>query len=620
MSGCAFLCYKCAQKWREYPDFSKRIFLFSSVTLYGGDTMRRPIKMAGKNKFIFCIITILGLWLTAVPAQAKTIRVTAPTEGYCNALVYRALEEAAAENGKPTTIELLPGRYLFGREESVHRRYHISNTTSEVEDDDPTKHIALWLKGLKNVTIDGGGSLLLMDGEMTSFVIDSCRNITLKNFSIDFVAPTQTEFEVIAQDENHIWAKVHPTSHYIIEDGKLVWQGNGWSFSGGIAQIYDRERDITWRSWSPMDGLIQTTETRPGVLQLSYSQKPEVKPGWIFQMRDAIRDEVCGLIQYSRQVQLENIYVHYAGNFGIVGQYSENLSFNRLFFEPEPGSGRTNVGFADFLQISGCKGDVVIENSRFTGAHDDPINIHGTHLQVLEYLSDTQVKLGFMHHQTYGFQPFAKGDEVAFVNANTLVPIVEAEVKRVVRANDRQWIVELNRPLPQSVKDVELVSVENLTWTPNVVIRNNYFSRIPTRGILVTTRRKVVIENNLFFRMQMSAILIADDARSWFESGPVTHVTIRRNRFIECGEPVIHIAPENRDYAGAVHRNISVVDNHFQLKGNLLLQARSTDGILFQGNLIGIPDIQQQDSLLLFEQCNDVTVQDNRFYFRPSGL
>ena len=52
--------------------------------------------------------------------------------------------------------------------------------------------------------------------------------------------------------------------------------------------------------------------------------------------------------------------------------------------EPEAGSGRTCAGFADFVQMSGCKGRILIENSYFSGAQDDPINIHGTHLAVKE--------------------------------------------------------------------------------------------------------------------------------------------------------------------------------------------------------------------------------------------
>ena len=552
--------------------------------------------------------------------QGKVILVTPPEKGYCNSVILRAFEEAAKAKGRPTTIQLQLGRYVFGRDESIHQRYLISNTASESEDPDQIKHIALLLKGLKNITIDGGGSTLLMDGEMTSFIIDSCRNITLKNFHLNFVVPTQTEIEIIEQGKNHLLAKVHPTSHYKIENKKLIWQGNGWSFSEGIAQTYDRKEDVTWRSWCPLDGLKSTVELQPGLLWMNYQEKPDTPPGMVFQMRDAIRDEVCGLIQYSRDIRLENIRIYYAGNFGIVSQYSENLAFEQLYFEPEPGSGRTNTGFADFLQVSGCKGKVQIQNCRFTGAHDDPINVHGTHLQIVEYLSDRKVKLGFMHPQTFGFHAFFPGDEVAFINSNTLLPVVEAKVKKVTRVDDRHVIVEIDRQLPETVRNTELVAVENLTWTPEVVIRNNYFSRIPTRGILVTTRRKVVIEDNTFYRMQMSAILIADDARSWFESGPVTDVTIRRNKFIECGEPVINVAPENNVYAGAVHRNISVTKNHFQLKGKTAVKARCTDGLTIAGNLIGLPDENKKKSVVITEQCEKVNVRDNQFYQRSSGF
>ncbi|WP_455587758.1 right-handed parallel beta-helix repeat-containing protein [Bacteroides sp.] len=574
--------------------------------------------------FIFLLFTfsnVATVWAADKSQSSKTILITPPENGeYCNAAILRALEKVAGEKGHPTTVQLQLGRYVFGRNESIRQRYLISNTASEQEAPDQIKHIALQLKGLKNVTMDGNGSTLLMDGEMTSFIIDSCSNITLKNFQIDFVAPTQTEFEVVEQGKDAILAKVHPTSHYKVEDGTLIWYGNGWSFSEGIAQTYDRKKDITWRSWCPLEGLKKTTELKSGLLYMSYQEKPDTPPGMVFQMRDAIRDEVCGLIQYSRDIRLENIQIYYTGNFGIVSQYSENLTFEKLYFEPEPGSGRTNTGFADFLQVSGCKGKVLIQNSRFTGAHDDPINVHGTHLQVMEYLSDRKVKLGFMHPQTFGFQAFFPGDEVAFIHSNTLLPLDQSKVKKVTRVDDRQVIIEVDRPICEAVRNARQVAVENLTWTPKVTIRNNYFSRIPTRGILVTTRRKVIIEDNTFYRMQMSAILIADDARSWFESGPVADVTIRRNKFIECGEPVIHIAPENDVYAGAVHRNISVTENHFQVKGETIIKARSTEGLTFIGNLIGLPDESKQGAVVVLEQCEKVNVRDNRFYQRSPGL
>lgn len=93
-------------------------------------------------------------------------------------------------------------------------------------------------------------------------------------------------------------------------------------------------------------------------------------------MRDSFRDEVSGFVTKSKNSKLENINLYYLGNFGVVCQYSENITVDRCNFAPRPGSGRTNAGFADFIQVSGCRGMVDIKNSRFIGAHDDPINIH----------------------------------------------------------------------------------------------------------------------------------------------------------------------------------------------------------------------------------------------------
>ena len=82
--------------------------------------------------------------------------------------------------------------------------------------------------------------------------------------------------------------------------------------------------------------------------------------------------------------------------------------------------------------------------------------------------------------------------------------------------------------------------LENVTWIPEVEIRGCRVSRIPTRGFLITTRRRVLVEDNEFPGTHMSAILLEDDARGWYESGCVRDMPIRGNRFIRRGEPVTH--------------------------------------------------------------------------------
>lgn len=559
------------------------------------------------NKTIYLIAC---LFLTSTAMAQKIIRVT-PDSQDMTLKIQDAIEEAKSHNGKSVTIELQNANYNIYRKSSSHQLYHISNTTSEKENPDQTKHIGLWLKGLKNITIDGKGAHLITHGEMTSFVIDECENVTLKNFTITAADPTVPELTVAEVGDRHMTVRIHPQSKYLIEDGKFSFVGDSWTLSGGIAQSYDQARDVTWRSWSPLHGLQKAIELESNLLRFNYDKKPQTVAGTIFQMRDGIRDEACGLIQYSKNVTLENVHLAFLGNFGLVGQMSENITYRHLTFAPEAESGRTCSGFADFVQVSGCKGRIVIENSRFTGAHDDPINIHGTHLAVKEFLSPNEIVVRYMHHQTFGFQSFLPGNEVEFIDPYSLLPLASFKVKKSEMKNEREIIVTLNKPVPETIREKPELVIENVTYTPEVIVRNNFFSRIPTRGLLVSTRRKVLIENNTFFRMQMSGILIADDARSWFESGMVRDVTIRNNNFIECNEPVILIAPENSRDEGCVHRNIRITNNRFQLVGKNAVSARSVDGLQIDGNLFLHPEAIKTEELITAKDCQNILIKDN---------
>ncbi len=559
------------------------------------------------NKTIYLVAC---LFLTLTATAQKIIRVT-PDSLDMTPKIQNAIEEAKSYNGKSVTIELQNANYNIYRKSSSHQLYYISNTTSEKENPDQTKHIGLWLKGLKNITIDGKGAHLITHGEITSFVIDGCENVTLKNFTITAADPTVPELTVTEVGNRHMTVRIHPQSKYFIKDGKLSFVGDSWTLSESIAQSYDREKDITWRSWSPLHGLQKAIELEPNLLRFNYDKKPQAIPGMVFQMRDGYRDEACGLIQYSKNVTLENVHLAFLGNFGLVGQMSENITYRHLTFAPEAESGRTCAGFADFVQMSGCKGKILIENSRFTGAQDDPINIHGTHLAVTEFLSSNEVVVKYMHPQTFGFQSFLPGNEVEFIDPYSLLPLASFKVKKSEMKSAREIIVTLNKPVPDAIREKTELVIENVTYTPEVIIRNNFFSRIPSRGLLVSTRRKILIENNTFFRMQMSGILIADDARSWFESGMVRDVTIRNNNFIECNEPVILIAPENSRNEGCVHRNITITNNRFKLIGKDAVSARSVDGIKINRNLFLYPEVANIEELITTTDCQNVIIKDN---------
>jgi len=294
---------------------------------------------------------------------------------------------------------------------------------------------------------------------------------------------------------------------------------------------------------------------------------------------------------------------------GLVSQFSENLTYDSVSIAPDSTSGRTTAAWADCLHISGCKGKVLVKDCIFRGAHDDAINIHGTYLQVVEKISDRQLKVRFMHKQTYGFMAFNPGDTIDFVNRESYKSYGLNKVKDAVLLNPKEMILTLEESAPPELQIEDVI--ENVTWTPEVEIRGCSVSRIPTRGFLLSTRRRVVVEDNEFLATHMSAILMANDATKWYESGYVRDMTIRNNKFFRCGEPVIRIHPENSIANNAVHQNILIENNEFVLRNELIVKAKSVRNLNVTGNLI-YADKKLNDGLSIkTSYCSDVKSGQN---------
>lgn len=520
----------------------------------------------------------------------------------------RALKAIAAVEG-PVVLECAQGCYDFYPDYAAKVPYHITNSASEQENPNVTKTIGALFQGLRHVILEGNGSLFRFHGKFTMFVFENCENIEVRNLQTDFARPTISEMTVETIGNQWIEVSVHRDSWYEIHDGKLLWKGEGWICQDGPAQLYNPITNTTWRVPNPIQLAEQVEEIEPCRIRLHYASHavPETEVGHTYQMRDGIRDQAGVFIYKSRNITWKNVSLYFTHGLGVVGQYSENLTFDSLSLAPRMGSGRTAAAFADGIHISGCRGLVQIINSHFEGMHDDPINIHGTHLRIVDKPASNQMLVRYMHGQSYGFDAFFPGDVIELVSAKSLVAYDCHTVIAAERINSRDILLTLNKPDPESMEPEDVV--ENVTWTPQVEIRNNYFARVPTRGILVTTRRKVVIEHNQFERTMMSGILIANDAESWFESGIVKDVTIRRNTFNHCGgeeHPVILIAPENTvvDSDQPVHRNIRIEENVIHNANALVLSAKSTCGLTFQNNHISFSD----GELFRLVACSDVRI------------
>ncbi|WP_290797513.1 right-handed parallel beta-helix repeat-containing protein [Flavihumibacter sp. UBA7668] len=524
--------------------------------------------------------------------------------------------------GKPgTTIQLPQGRIDLWPDGATKKELYISNGT---ENDTLSKirSIGFYLEGFRNLRIIGQNTIIVLHGKMISFALLDCTNITLESFRFDYERPTMSEFKVNSFSNHQVELEVNPASRYTIENGKLILFGEGWKSNSYHTILFQPETGLM--KYSSFKTLQQAVAKQLKLNNLIFTGDFS-KSGWQvgdrLSVRDPYRDNVGGLIWKSTNTHLKNLTMHYMHGLGIVSQFSENITFQNVRVAPPEGSDRIISSFADCFHFSGCKGKILIDHCFTSGSHDDPINVHGTHLKIREQVNPTTLHVEFMHHQTYGIEAFFKGDSIAYIQASSLLPAGFGKVKRAEMMNKRIMELEMEMPIPAGINK-EFV-LENISWTPDLTIRNSHFERTNTRGILVTTRKKVVIENNRFVRTGMHAILIANDASSWYESGPVQDVLIQNNRFEECGynsspgNYVIAIAPENHELIPNrfVHQNIRIRNNYFKVYDSPILTARSVDGLEFSGNTIEqsdlLPKTEGKPGFQL-TGCKNVNISDNK--------
>lgn len=483
---------------------------------------------------------------------------------------------------KPVIVRFTPGKYDWMPDNLLKRKLHISNTNDAANED---KAIAIDLTNAKNLRIEGSGAMFVCRGKMMTVHLDNARNIALSGIGFDYKRPSMSEYTAEEVNDKDAIISIHKDSDYAIENGKVVWIGEGWKMNaGGYGQTFRKNPETLVRSGSPLGGIDKAEEISPGKLKVTYSRNPGFEKGATYQNRDTRRDYSGVFCNRSENIFWLNVKFNYMHGMGVISQFTKNISFKNLEFAPAKGSGRTCAAWADMLHFSGCGGKIIVEDTHFQGANDDAINIHGTYLRIVEVPSSKEIKVRFIHPQTFGFEAFVAGDQIEFVNHETLLPYGKALVKEAKLINEKEMLLTLDTSVPSERRENDVI--ENITWTPSVHVKNCIVDSIPTRGFLLTTRKPILIENCIFNRTGMSAILVAADANSWFESGAVQNLTLRNNRFIECGEPVINFHPENskREEKSPLHSDINITNNVFELKGKGAISLKSTGNVKISGN------------------------------------
>ena len=538
--------------------------------------------------------------------------------------IVKAVAEAKkhSDAGQSVVISVPKGRYDFYPEHAFSSELYISNTNSSYIEEFVTKKIAILIEDMKNVTVDGGGSLFMLHGRMGGCFSINSENVTFKNFALDMQVPTIIDVTVEESvGENSVIAHIPECYIYEVVENDIVFRGDNSPYTGEAywemkhstfvprTQSRDLKNGFTKRIW---EKLLLTNATKVEDLgnnrvKITYASASDVyAPGTVIQMRRNDRDVPGAYFWDCKNVVAQNIDIGFMHSFGICAQSTENITLDDVHFKSLPGKGTFSTCAADQVHPVSCYGDIIIKNCYFENPHDDPINVHGHHMLVTEISADrTQVRIKAMHNQNHGIPNFRIGDEIEFLYWNDITVLENS--KRTITAIDgpngrkggklgagtnsiADTVLTLSEPIPDDVTAEEFL-VENVTATPNVYIRNCELSSIPTRGILCTTKGEVVIENNIFDRIACQAIYISDDGNGWYESGRCENVTVRNNIFKNNPSYDIHFDPVVKTLPpkdNAIHKNVLIEGNTFFRGGGsyAVLSAKSVSNITIKNNKV----------------------------------
>lgn len=490
------------------------------------------------------------------------------------------------------------------------------------------KNIGLELRNIKNLTIDGNGSVFVFHGNMGVAVLDSCENITLRNFSVDWDRPYISQVRIVESADQYLDVHIDRESYpYIIESGKIMFTGEAWKRPGN--DFYNnlftgKTKEIVSQTWDkPLgDIFLQPVEERgEGILRF-YGQTP-IKPtqGDYVTIYHARYQKNGFLISDSKNTLLQQITVHHALGHGIYAIFCENLSLDRFNIQANENKGRVFSIVSDGTHILNCKGLIKVENCEHTGLGDDFINLHGRNMRIAEVVNSRTLR--------FTTSPVLRtGDEVWWIDRESNQRKSVMTVSSIEK-NAQYTDVVFQSPLAKKIKSGDFI--ENKTWTAGLEIRNcRILKRHRARGILVSTPKDVIIENN-YFRTAGAAILMEGDTDYWLESGALNNVIIRNNVFEDCltsgnrdgsrwqwGDAVITITPSYLPQSAAAepyHRNIRITNNLFRVFDAPILRGRSVGELQFVDNTIehttSYKPYAWQKSTFLFDGCRNVLIKGN---------
>lgn len=453
-------------------------------------------------------------------------------------------------------------------------------------------NVFILVKNKANITIDFRGATLIMHGKIQPFLIDSSQNITIKNCKVTYARPPYTEAlitEVTAQ-----YARLQLSKHCPcqIEDGRLVpysdtWKNNELNCGGRFYQVFDQKtRRGCGLHLGVMGNSIQLDPSRPfrpiaftieesGTDLLLKGDIPDYyQPGRVLVITHEARSLSSVFSIDSRNLRIENYRILSGWGMGFYSYRTENITLDGLLLTNDEASPCIVANAADAIHTFGTSGTFEIRNCVLEGMIDDAINIHAN-FRTVNHVCANEIYANLASCEQEANDLYRTGDEITVCRGKTIEEAARYFIQKIEPVSQSIMKFTVDRPVAvHQAGDL----IENITANCNVIIDNCIFGKANSH-LRLQTRGRIVMRN---CETELPVDLTGD-ASYWFESGPVTDLTVESCRFVG-DRAKIRIKSElfPTEAAPYYHQNIKIKNNEFETTTPVI--GGYADGIVFRGN------------------------------------
>lgn len=462
------------------------------------------------------------------------------------------------------------------------------------------KNVAFRFDGFNAIEIDGNGSEFIFHGRFAPFQFENCKNINLKNITIDWDIPYIFQARVLSTNKKEGYMDVKPLVDgysWKFKDDKITFPNiNEFNFHelGHTHCFNPKTKSTFYGSFGLHLNPKKVEKLGKGVFRF-YERLRKFPPvgsivaakggKYLNRYAPAFQTQEC------KNVVFDKVIIHHALGMGFLFERTEDIKIINSGVYTRDGSDRYISSTADATHFANCKGDILVENCRIEGMLDDGTNVHGTYVKVDEVVDQYSVRVALHHFEQKGFKFADKGDEVWFIQKPSPARGVVNEVVKSAFINDTYSVLTFKNKIPVNLSKGDVL--ENKTWNPVFTMRNCRITKHRARNAMIKTPHKIIIEDN-YFSSDMASIGLRGETFKWYESGAVEDVIIRNNTFVDCAHggtdhPVLWVSPNldrKFDQTEIYDRNILFENNTIETFNNRIVWADRLDNLTFKNNTI----------------------------------